>query len=106
MTSANPGPHRWPPTWFTKFLARDSRCITRRAFRNAPQCFCILSPRTCELEHQSTLLGIVRLQQSGGIPPHDFHTLEPELACHPPEQHNCTTNDLVPTCGVMVQKNL
>jgi hypothetical protein len=23
--SANPGPHRWPPTWFTKFLARDSR---------------------------------------------------------------------------------
>ena len=23
--SANPGPHKWPPTWFTKFLARDSR---------------------------------------------------------------------------------
>jgi hypothetical protein len=37
------------------------RCITRRSFRNAPQCFYILSPRACELEHQSTLLGIVRL---------------------------------------------
>ena len=23
--SANPGPHSWPPTWFTRFLARDSR---------------------------------------------------------------------------------
>jgi hypothetical protein len=23
--SANPGPYRWPPTWFTRFLARDSR---------------------------------------------------------------------------------
>ena len=28
------------------------------------QCFCILSPRTCELEHQSTMLGIVRLCSS------------------------------------------
>ena len=23
--SAKPGPHSWPPTWFTRFLARDSR---------------------------------------------------------------------------------
>ena len=23
--SANPRPHSWPPTWFTKFLVRDSR---------------------------------------------------------------------------------
>ena len=23
--NANPGPHRGPPTWFTKFLARDGR---------------------------------------------------------------------------------
>ena len=23
--SVNPGPHRGPPTWFTKFLARDGR---------------------------------------------------------------------------------
>jgi hypothetical protein len=23
--SANPRPHSWPPTWFTKFLARGSR---------------------------------------------------------------------------------
>ena len=36
-----------------------------RAVILAPfQCFCILSPRTCELEHQSTLLGIVRLCSS------------------------------------------
>ena len=23
--SANLGPHSWPPTWFTRFLARNSR---------------------------------------------------------------------------------
>ena len=23
--SANPAPHSWPPTWFTRFLARNSR---------------------------------------------------------------------------------
>ena len=34
-------------------------------FRIAPQCFCILSPRTCELEHQSTLLEIIRLCSRG-----------------------------------------
>ena len=56
--------------------------LSRRSFRTAPewfclsrgtcglqflasfQCFCILSPRICELEHQSTLLGIVRLCSS------------------------------------------
>ena len=25
MTGAPQRPHRWPPTWFTRFLARDSR---------------------------------------------------------------------------------
>ena len=25
MTSANPRPHRWPPTWFTNLLARGRR---------------------------------------------------------------------------------
>ena len=51
-------PHATPQPGFCRALVSFEQMLA------SFQCFCILSPRTCELEHQSTLLGIVRLCSS------------------------------------------
>ena len=57
-----------PPLGVPSALRRNAFCLSRETcglqFLASFQCFCILSPRACELEHQSTLLGIVRLCSS------------------------------------------